>query len=177
MTYTLNFALKLKKEGEYIVYDKESFTQGAILISVPELVTIFEKFIQQSFETTGLLEQPLPEVQDANPDQEEKVQGEVKELERQSSQKSPIKSLSGQVYYCQSQKLKDSQSFQEFTNDLVQYINSSLSKINADNFLKYDTNNLVSGIKEVFDLKNYLIVYIMTSKKQYKEGYLYVMEN
>ncbi|MCT7957859.1 hypothetical protein [Laspinema palackyanum] len=176
MKYTLNFALHLKKEGEYIVYDRESFAEKPIGISVPDIVTIFEKLIQ-SFETTGLLEQLLPEVQDANPDQEERVQGEVKELDRQSSQKSHIKSLSGQVYYCQSQKLKDSQAFHEFTKDLVQYLNSCLSKINADNFLKEDTSNLVSGIKEVFELRNYLIIYIRTSKKQYKEGYLYVMEN
>ncbi|MCT7994079.1 hypothetical protein [Laspinema olomoucense] len=177
MTYNLNFAIKFKKEGEYIVYDRDSFTQGAIRISVPDIVTIFDKFIQQSFETTGLLDQPPSKVKDANLHQEEKVQGKVTVFEEQSVPKTTIQSLSGEVYYCQTKKIKDTIAFQEFKNDLAEYLHKSLSRINSDNLLKEETNVFISGIKEVLEVRNYLVTYTTnSSKKQYKEGYLYVMK-
>lgn len=178
MTYLLNFALKLKKKGEHIVYDQESFTQQAIGISVPDIVTIFDKFIQQSFETSGLVEQPPSKVQDANPHQEEKVQGKATVFEDKSRQKLPIQSLSGQIYYCQTKKLKDTEAFQKLKNDLTEYLHKSISIISSDNLLKEETNIFISGIKEVLEVRDYLVTYTTASSmKQYQEGYLYVMKN
>lgn len=176
MEYTLNFALELKRDGEYIIYP-EKFADQPIPISVPEIVTILEKFIKQSFQLAGIVEKPESQkVQSADDLSAEKVQGEVKAGNENLISQSPLKGLSGQAYYCQFKDL-DQPKIKEITSDLSNYLQESISKINSNNFLVDETGDLVSAIKQVMEIRNYLAIYLKKPpNKTYKNGYFFIMQ-
>jgi hypothetical protein len=176
MTYTLNFALNLNIEGENIIYDPEQFTDQPIPISVPEIITILERFIEKSFHRAGLLENRRSEkVQIADALSEEKVQDEVKAVNENLIARSPLKGLSGHAYYCQIKEL-DTQKIKKITSDLINYMHESLSNINSDNFLADETSVLVSALKEVVEIRNYLAMYFKNPpKKMYQNGYFIII--
>ena len=176
MNYTLNFALNLKKEGEHIVYDKENFIQEA-RISVPDIVSILEKFLQPPFQSVGIVDKPESQkVQSADGFSREKVQGEVKASNENLISQLPLQGLSGQAYYCQIKDL-DKAKIKEITSDLSNYLQESISKLNSDNFLADETGNVASGIKQVMEIRNYLALHLKKpDNKKYKKGYLFIMQ-
>lgn len=176
MTYTLNFALNLNKEGEYIIYDPEQFADKPIPISVPEIITILDGFIEQSCQKAGILDNPgSQKVQSDDDLSEEKVQGAVQAVHESLIPQSPLRGLSGQAYYCQVKDLDPTQ-IKGITSDLSTYLQETISKLNSDNFLADETSFLLSGIKEAIDIRNYLVIYVNNpQKKIYKNGYLFIM--
>ncbi|MCT7973961.1 hypothetical protein [Laspinema olomoucense] len=176
MTYTLNFALNLNKEGENIIYDSEQFADQPIQISVPQIITILERFIGKPFHRAGLIENRKSEkVQIKDAFSEKKVQDEVKAINENLIAKSSLKGLSGQAYYCQIKEL-DTQKINEITSDLSNYLQESISSINSENFLADETSVLISALKEVVEIRNYLARYFKKApNKMYRNGYFVII--
>jgi hypothetical protein len=177
MSYTLNFSRKLKKDGTEVIYDPEGFDDQPIRISVPDVVKLFEEFIK-NFEKAGLVEQSSQK--DVQSD-ETKIYENVKSSNAVAGEtKSPatatgaLKALSGEVYYCQVKKI-NTEALTQLVTGLTEYMKKSFFKMTPENFLSEDTHVLVSGIKEVLEVRNYLVRYTQSDKKYIQNGYLYVM--
>lgn len=176
MKYTLNFSLGLKKEGSHIVYDPEKFAGKPVEISVPDVVKILESFIQ-SFEQVGIVEQTLPK---SIQSQEKEKNGTDNSSDKQiSEQKSlakfpDLKSLAGKAYICKSKEL-DETVLNQFCTELTEYLQVCCSNFSPKNFLSEENGLYVSGLKEVLELRNYLARYTSSNKKNYQNGYLYIM--
>lgn len=176
MKYTINFSLKLKKEGSYIVYDTEKFAEKPIEISVPDVVKILESFIK-SFEQVGILEQASPK---SIQSQEKEKNGTDTPGDRQLSEQKPIttstdlKGLSGKAYICKSKEL-DETVLNQFCTELTEYIKMCCLNFSPENLLSEQNGLYVSGLREVLELRNYLARYTRSNKKNYQNGYLYIM--
>lgn len=173
MKYTLNFALKLEQDNSSIVYNSEGFTEKPIPISVPEIVTIFEHFIE-TFDEVGIIEKPNTKI----PIRGENKGTKVDHKEKLSDSKSvtldpPLKGLSGKAYICKSKEL-DEAILEKFYTDLIEYFQICCSKISPDNFLSEEINSDISGLREVIELRNYLAKYTKSKQKKYQDGYLYI---
>jgi hypothetical protein len=182
MTYTLRFLLEVERDQnnpKLICYDGEKFDKATIRVSVPDVVKIFEPFIE-SFEEVALVEKPSPKS-----DGSQKKKGSDRPSDGEQSEKkaiatsSPLMPLSGKAYICQSQKL-DEAALNQLCVGLVEYLQDCCSKFSAETFLSQETgvseetNVCVSGIQEVLNLRNYLTRCINSNNKMYKKGYLYV---
>lgn len=175
MTYYLNFALGLTKEGSHIVYDPEKFADKPIEISVPDVVKIIESFIK-SFEEVGIIEKASAKSIQI---QEKNCNDNFSEQEQLSEQKSittspALKGLSGRVYICKSKEL-DQTVLNEFCTQLTEYLQICCSNFSPDTFVSEENNLYVSALREVLELRNYLTLYTRSNKKNYQNGYLYVM--
>lgn len=86
-----------------------------------------------------------------------------------------LQSLSGgTVFYCQVKEL-DKKRLQEFACKLIAYLKKSVSAMSeAENFLSREIVNEPSGIKQVIDIRNYLVRYAQSENKSYQKGYLYI---
>ena len=174
MKYTLNFSLKLERHDSFIVYNSEAFTENPIQISVPDVVKLFEQFIE-TFEEVGIIEQPASKTIPS----EEKTQGTtVDHQEKLSDSKSVTGStaligLSGKARICKSKDL-DEAVIDQFCTELTKYLQMCFSKI-SDNFLSEEINLYISGLREVIELRNYLVKYTRSKTTKYQNGYLYVV--
>ncbi|MCT7959375.1 hypothetical protein NG791_01545 [Laspinema sp. D1] len=176
MKYTLNFALELKKDGEYIIYP-DKWAGQPIPISNSEIIAILENFIKPSFPIAGIIEKPeSPKIQSADAISDEKVQGEVQTVNENLSPQSPLKGLSGQAYYFQIKDLDD-QKIQKITIDLSKYLKNCASKINSKNFFLDETTDLILGIKEVLEIRTYLAFFAKKPPNEIcKNGYFFIMQ-
>jgi len=177
MSYTLNFSRKLKKDGAEVIYDPKEFDDQPIRIKVPDVVKLFQEFIK-NFEKAGLVDQSSQkDVQsdetkiDENVNVGNVVAGETKSP---ATTTGGLKALSGEVYYCQVKELNP-EAMTQFCTGLTEYMKKSFFNMTPENFLSEDTHGLVSGIKEVLEVRNYLVRYTQSHKKSIQNGYLYVM--
>lgn len=175
MKYTLNFSVELTKEGSHILYDPEKFADTPMAISVPDVVKIVESFIK-SFEEVGIIEKALPK---SIQNQEKNGIDNSSEREQLSEQNSinispALRSLSGKAYICKSKELNETV-LNQFCTQLTEYLQMCCSKFSPDTFLSEENGLYVSGLKEVLELRNYLAKYTRSHKKNYQNGYLYIM--
>lgn len=175
MKYTLNFSLKLERHDSFIVYNSEAFTENPIQISVPDVVKLFEQFIE-TFEEVGIIDQLAIKTIPS----EDKPQGTtVADQEKLFDSKSVTRStaligLSGKARICKSKDL-DEAVIKQFCTELTKYLQICCSKISdQDKFLSEEINLYISGLREVIELRNYLTKYTRSKKKAYQNGYLYV---
>ncbi|WP_175551192.1 hypothetical protein [Spirulina major] len=146
----LSFSINLQKDDqENVIYDPESLLENPISISVPDLITSFEEFIQ-SFKMMGLVEQ--------NPDNATNY----------------LRGLSGEVYICQAKDL-DQTALEKLCEDLVRYLKKFNLSLSSEKLLDNDISPQFSGLQEIIALRNYLTQYVKSAKKIYRDGYVYVM--
>lgn len=157
MKYTLNFALKLQKNNSFIVYNREAFAEMPISISVPDVVKIFDNFIE-TFEKVGITEQSA---------------NNTIPSEEKTKDTNALTGLSATAYICQVQKLNETV-LNKFCTELTEYLQKCCSEI-AKNFLSEEVNVSIAGLGEVIELRNYLARYTQSKKKAYQNGYLYIM--
>lgn len=171
MKYTLNFSMKLEKDGSYIVYNPQEFTEQPILISFPDIVSTFERFIAK-FEEVGIVDNlPIQKAQNDKKNRRDKVRSQKQLPEQKSINKSiTLKGLSGRAYICKSKDL-DENVLNQFCSELTDYIHKFGSELSSKTFLSKEIS--FSGLREVIELRSYLVKY--TKDKQIANGYLYVM--
>jgi hypothetical protein len=175
MSYTLNFSLKLKRDGLHIIYDSESFAENPISVSVPDVVKILEIFIE-NFEEVGIVDKISTKTTKSN----KKMDNDKNSNLENASQKltvvntQSLKSLSGKVYICKSKEL-DQTVLDQFSTELTKYIQDNCLKLSPKNFLTKESNLFFSGLSEVLELHNYLTRYTKSRKKIYQNGYIYIM--
>jgi len=157
MKYTLNFSLKLEMHNSCIVYNGEGFADTPISISVPDVVKIFEHFIEK-FEQQGITEQPVTKT----------IPNEEKTKDTNA-----LTGLSARAYTCQVQKL-DETVLNNFCIELTEYLQKCCSEI-SKSFLSEEANLSIAGLREVIEIRNYLVRYTKSKKKAYQNGYLYIM--
>ncbi|WP_017304436.1 hypothetical protein [Spirulina subsalsa] len=114
--------------------------------------------------------------QEINTDENSNSHNAVNDESQATAQSvSPLKGLSGKVYYCQVKNL-NSEALTQFCRELIGYIQKSSSQMNPENFISDDASVWVSGIMEALEIRNYLARYTKnSSKKNIQNGYLYVM--
>lgn len=176
MKYILNFSLGLTKEGSHIIYEPEKFSEKPIAISVPDVVEIFKSFIQ-SFEEVGIIDKASPPSIQSKDKKDTDNPSNQEQLSEQKliTTSSALKGLSGQAYICKSKEL-DETALNQFCIQLTEYLQICCSKFSSpESFLSEENNLYVSGLREVFELRNYLARYTRSHKKSYQNGYLYVM--
>ncbi|MEH2240035.1 hypothetical protein [Nostoc sp.] len=173
MKYTLNFSLKLEKNGSHIIYNPEDFVEKPILISVPDVVKLFEDFIE-TFEEVGIVEQASTRSIQSKKKETDNVSSQEQPSEQKSAATSaPLKGLSGRVSICKSKELGEAV-LNQFCTELTKYLQESCSKLAPENFLSEESSLSFSGLREVFEIRNYLAKYTKSAKKNYQEGYIAV---
>jgi len=158
MKYTLNFSLTLEKRNSYIVYNPEAFAETPISISVPDVVKIFEHFINTFEPPVGITEQPATNT----------IPGEEK-----TKDTTALIGLSAEAYICQVQQLNKTD-LTKFCTELTEYLQKCCSEI-SKSFLSEEVNVSISGLREVIEIRNYLAKFTKSEKKAYQNGYLYIM--
>jgi hypothetical protein len=175
MQYTLNFSLKLERENANIIYDHENLDGQPIQISVPEITELLQKYFKNlGFEEVGIVER------DSNKNtqlhKKKQADKEITQDEKSNHEKitsaSPMKALSSKAFICKCRDI-DKTALNEFYDELISYLQKSSSELSATNFLSPDI--CLSGMIEVINLRNYLARYVNSEKKNFQEGYLYVM--
>ncbi|MEH2274488.1 MAG: hypothetical protein V7K40_06675 [Nostoc sp.] len=176
MKYNLNFSLKLKKDGSYIIYNPEDFVEKPISISVPDVVKLFEHFIE-TFEEVGIVEQASTRsIQSDKKKEADNVSSKEQPFEQKSATTSAsLKGLSGTVYICKSKEL-DEAVLNQFCTELTEYLQVFCSKLAPENFLSEESSLSFSGLREVFEIRNYLAKYTKSTKSPYQEGYIAVFK-
>lgn len=157
MKYTLNFSWELEKHNSCITYNPEAFDERPILISVPDVVKIFNHFIE-TFEEVGISEQPA---------------NKTIPSEEKTKDTTTLTGLSARAYICQVQKLNETV-LTKFCTELTEYFQMCCSEI-SKSFLSEEVNLSISGLREVIEIRNYLAKYTKSKKKAYQNGYLYIM--
>ena len=157
MKYTLNFSLKLQKNNSFIVYNREAFAETPISISVPDVVKIFDHFIE-TFEKVGITEQPA---------------NNTIPSEEKTKDTTALTGLSATAYICQVQQLNQT-ALTKFCTELTEYLQKCCSEI-SKSFLSEEVNLSIAGLREIIELRNYLARYTKSKKKAYQNGYLYIM--
>ncbi|MEH1933484.1 MAG: hypothetical protein V7L14_07110 [Nostoc sp.] len=173
MNYNLNFSLEFKKDDSCIIYNPEDFVEKPILISVPDVVKLFEDFIE-TFEEVGIVEQASTRSIQSDKKETDNVSSQEQPFEQKSATTSAsLKGLSGTVYICKSKEL-DEAVLNQFCTELTEYLQVSCSKLAPENFLSEESSLSFSGLREVFEIRNYLAKYTKSKKRTYQEGYIAV---
>lgn len=148
MTYYINFALNIKKDNSNIIYDSESFTEQPILITTPVLIKIIDNF-KEGFEKVGIVDK--------------------------DEDKSFLKPLSGEAFIYQVKDL-DEKYLNQANKHIAQRLSTCLSGITADNLYSEELTVPFSEVKEIMELRNYLLRYVITKKKNFQKGYMVIMQ-
>ena len=147
MTYKINFALHLEKDNSNIIYDSKSFEEQPISITTPIVVEIIEEFIK-GFENVGIVE---------------KKQGG-----------NNLQSFSGEALICKVQEL-NSKHLDKVNKDIAEKLSTCLSEITEENLYSEELTVPFSEVKELIELRNYLLRYVITKKKSFQKGYMVMM--
>ena len=168
MKYTLNFILKLKHDGSSIIYDPKAFLEQPLAISVSEIIEMVQRFTQE-FEEVGIVEDNAVE-----PNASKATNDEKKSVQTSSKSSIALKGLSGRTYIRQSKKLDD-EVLKQLCADIAEYLKTQCEKLTGENLLSPEIGILFSGIIEATEVRNYLSQYTRSSKKNFQNGYLYIM--
>lgn len=154
MIYTLNFLLKLERQGSSIIYNSEEFAEKPISISVPDVVKILGHWIE-GFEEVGIIEMSQRDTEF-------------------SKEASLLVGLSAKAYIHKSQNLNDAK-LSHLCVEITEYLQNCCSVISSENILSEEVGLYISGLREIIELRNYLARYINSRKKMYQNGYVYIM--
>jgi len=175
MKYNLNFSSNLKWHEQCVIYDEKEFTEKPIQISVPDVVKLVEHFLEV-FEEVAITEQST-----SNPTfNEEKSKEESRAQEKPLTDSKPaikptaLRAVAAKAYIRKSKDL-DKKALEQFCSDLTKYFQACCSQISPDNFLSEHVSLSVAGLREVLEIRNYLASYAKSKKKNYQNGYLYIV--
>jgi hypothetical protein len=165
MKYLLYFSLSINRQGSCIIFDPAQFTEQPISLSIPELIKIFTDWIGK-FEEVGIIESPK--------DDKKIYKNNKQHLSSNltDSHKS-LKGISGKAYVCKLETLK-SEDLELFCDELARYWQECCSKISLENFLVEENNLYLAGLREVIEIRNYIVKYIKSKQKIIKNGYIYI---
>ncbi|PZO36438.1 MAG: hypothetical protein DCF17_17320 [Shackletoniella antarctica] len=175
MKYNLNFSLNLERHEHCVIYNEKEFTEKPIQISVPDIVELVEQFLK-SFEEVAITEQltssPTPSKEKFK--EESSAQGKPLIDSKSGIKPNSLRVVAAKAYICQSKDL-DKKVLEQFCSDLTKYVQDGCSQISPENFLSEQVNLYVAGLREVLEIRNYLARYTKSKKKNYQNGYLYVV--
>lgn len=172
--YYLRFALNIQWSGKTsIVYTPESFAEEPISISKPEIVEML-RYFSQSFQQVAVIETKAESVNDDV--KSVSVSGKNSSVSVATLPKAEIKlSLVSDTAFICEQKALNQESLVTLCDSLARYIHDSTKSFTGDNLLNSDNHALFSGLRESIDLRSYLSRYATSTKKMYRNGYLYFL--
>lgn len=172
--YYLRFALNIQWSGETsIVYTPESFAEAPISISKPEIVEMLRCF-SESFQKVAVI---ATNAEAAKSDAKSASGSETNSsvaVATLSKVESKLNLVSDTAFICE-QKSLNQKSLATLCDDLAVYIQDSTKSFTGDNLLDSDNHALFSGLRESIDLRSYLSRYTTSTKKMYRNGYLYFL--
>ncbi|MBD2001964.1 MULTISPECIES: hypothetical protein [Cyanophyceae] len=182
MSYHVLFASKLEREGTQVFHDPEAFEDDAVIISVPEVTELLKDFIKE-LEPVAIVEKDTPS--NARPTKAVKVASKSADLsddnasskEKAGKPFGSLRQVAAEAYICKVKAL-DKSLLERLCSKIAAYVTTALSKISGENFLSSELNTHFAGLREVTELRNYLIRFIenRTNKKMFREGYVYIMK-
>lgn len=181
MSYHLRFALTLDWQGSQVFYDPKEFVdKEPVVISVPEVEELVKRFVK-NLEPVAVVERETTrnpqdskelkagsnrtDLSDNNLSSENKA-GQTTVLPR-------LRVVEAQAYVCKAKELESS--LECLCSETTAYLSKTFSTISGADFLSDELNALFAGIRQVSDLRNYLLTFVKNPKKMYREGYIYVM--
>lgn len=172
--YYLRFALNIQWSGETsIVYTPESFAEAPISISKPEIIEMLRCF-SKSFQKVAVIETKAEAVKS------DVKSGSVSEINSSVAVatlpkvESKLSLVSDTAFICE-QKSLSQESLATLCNDLTIYIQDSTKPLTGENLLGSENHAVFSGLRESIDLRSYLSRYTTSTKKMYRNGYLYFL--
>lgn len=181
MSYHLLFALKLEQQDSQVFYDPEAFVGKPVVISVPEVEEIVAHLTSQ-LQLVAVVEKEVAK-KDKNLkrvkfDSESEVVSNPSLIEKDLDQSATVlRSVAAEAYICKADDLKKKGILSQMSSKIADYLTKSYSEISSKDLLEEDLTPVFSGLKEVIDLRNYLLTFVENSgnKKMYREGYTYIM--
>lgn len=174
MTYRLNFALNLSieshKDSSVVIYDPQAFADNPIPITTNTVSSIIKKIII-NFEEVGITDRK---------DHLKKVEPKGTENSTQNNSVSQnntnLQLLQGKAYICKVKKFKENETaLNQICQEIVKSFKEKVENLSSENLLdqKYD----FSDMRELIELRNYLIRYVKSDKKMHLDGYIYIFED
>lgn len=183
MSYHLLFSLRLEQQSSQVFYDPEAFVGHPIVISVPDVEELVSHFIS-ALETVAIVEKETPKKNAST-----KLKG-TEDLEKpriidvnNSSVNTDLnetivtlRPIAAEAYIRKVQDL-DKSAFNRLCSGIATYLSENLSKFSIDNLLEMELNPVFSGLREVIDLRNYLLTFVKNpnNRKNYREGFIYIV--
>jgi hypothetical protein len=180
MSYHFLFALELEQQNSQVFYNSEAFVGHPIVVSVPEVKELISQFIL-TLNTVAVVEketsQKGKETKGAKNNQPKTADSSPLALEKNLNETYPTpKLVAAEAYICKVKDL-DKVVLNKLCAGIATYLSGVLSKVSAENLLDMELSPVFSGLREVVDLRNYLLTFVENPnrKKKYQEGFIYVM--
>ncbi|MEH2418744.1 hypothetical protein [Nostoc sp.] len=179
MSYHLLFALNLEQQGSQIFYNPEAFVGNPVVISVPEVKELIDCFIPK-LELVAVVEKEAAKknskVKKPNSD-ETKISESNLDSEQDKSQTNTLLREVAAEAYVRKVKDLDKTSLEELCTGIATYLTNNVSKISAETLLLMKIDPVFSGLREIIDLRNYLLNFVKNpnNKNIYQKGYIYIM--
>jgi hypothetical protein len=174
MSYHFRFALKLERQENQVFYNPEAFVDDGIDISVPEIQQLVNRFVEK-LKPVAVVERKRKE----NAECLKEVNAENNRIEPSdhNSGRTPVSlnPVEAEAYVCKAKEL-DKSSLESLCSEATAYLTTTSSKISRKDFLSNELDTFFAGIRELYDLRNYLLTYLKNpqTKKKYQEGYIYI---
>jgi hypothetical protein len=175
MKYNLNFSSNLKWHEQCVIYDEKEFTEKPIQISVPDIVKLVEHFLE-AFKEVAITEQLTSHstLNEEKPREENPAQENSLTDSKPTIKLTALREVAAKAYICKSKDL-DKEALEQFCSDLTKYFQAGCSQISSENLLSEEVNLYIAGLREVLEIRNYLAKYTKSKKKNYQNGYLYIV--
>lgn len=175
MKYNLNFSSNLKRHEQCVIYNEKEFTEKPIQISVPEIVKLVEHFLE-TFEEVAITEQLTSHstLNGEKSKEESPAQEDSLADSKPAIKPTGLRGIAAKAYICRSKDL-DKKALEQFCSDLTRYFQAGCSQISSENFLSEEVSIYIAGLREVLEIRNYLAKYTKSKKKNYQNGYLYIV--
>jgi hypothetical protein len=172
--YYLRFALNIQWSGETsIVYTPESFAEEPISISKPEIVEML-RYFSKSFQQVAVIETKAEAVNNDLRSASVSETNSSVAVATLRKVESKLSLVSDTAFICE-QKALNQESLVNLCDNLARYIQDSTKSLTSDNLLNSENHALFSGLRESIDLRSYLSRYATSTKKMYRNGYLYFL--
>ncbi|WP_445626209.1 hypothetical protein [Nostoc sp. DSM 114167] len=179
MSYHLIFALNLEQQGSQIFYNPEAFVGNPVVISVPEVKKLIDYLIPK-LKLVAVVEKEAAKItsKGKKPSTDKtKISESNLDSEQDKSQTNIfLREVTAEAYVGKVKDL-DKIYLEELCTGIATYLTNNVSKISAETLLSMEINPIFSGLREIIDLRNYLLNFVKNpnDKKKYREGYIYIM--
>ncbi|MEH1943128.1 MAG: hypothetical protein V7L01_23305 [Nostoc sp.] len=179
MSYHLLFALNLEQQDSQIFYNPEAFVGNPVVISVPEVKKLIDCFIP-NLELVAVVEKEAAKKtskgKKSNSDETKISESNLDSEPYKSKTNTLLREVAAEAYVRKVKDL-DKTSLEELCSGIAIYLTNNVTKISAESLLSMEINPVFSGLREIIDLRNYLLNFVKNpnKKKIYREGYIYIM--
>jgi len=171
MTYRVSFKFKLDLNDHYVYLPNKHLTlnedEQPISISHPNLIKLIKQEIID-YRLYGLVE---PQAQTVlTPSSRSQVIGGDRAMA------TTVVGLSGEAYVKKVSEISKPAS-QRLLKSLAEDLVNCSNHINQDNFLLDENNDYISQIRQILIWRDFWGRYVMSNKKIFQKGYIFITEN